>query len=354
MGHSSGEIAAAYATGALSLSSACKVAYYRGLLAGKLRANVTVPGAMLAANLSACEVSGYLNAMNMPEYLKKVTVACMNSPQNSTLSGPEEAIDLIKEHLDTDGIFSQKLKTGVAYHSASMQVIASEYKELMGALHPGDNTELAAVTMVSSVTGAAISSSKILAQPQYWVDNLVSPVKFSDAVRHMVQAQLSLGTAPLTHLIEIGPHPALRRPIHDTIRAMKAVDNIQKDIRYSHVLHRSKDAQMAMLDFTGRLFCDGFPVKVTAVNRQPDEKAEPQSFRVDCPEYPFNHTKSYWLEPRLSRDSRLRVAAPSDSLGARFHDWNPLEPKWRRFLSADSTPWTKDHVVSNMQFFSFL
>ncbi|KAI0010005.1 hypothetical protein F4779DRAFT_331916 [Xylariaceae sp. FL0662B] len=341
VGHSSGEIAAAYTVGGLSLSSACKVAYYRGQLAGKLKTTADIPGAMLSANLSAHQVQDYLTLISSSQLVKQVHVACINSPSNSTLSGPEEAIDIIKRELNKDGIFSKKITTGVPYHSPFMQSIAAKYKELIGSLEAGDCDTFAAVPMVSSVSGQPILSPMSLTTAQYWVDNLVSPVKFSDALRTLTNGQLKIGASSISHLIEVGPHPALRRPIEDTL---SRTANKTRQIRYSHVLHKAKPAHQAMLGFLGQLFCDGYPVSITAANQQSDGK-ETLPFRVDCPEYPFNHSRAYWREPRLSRDSRLRGTAPGDSLGARFHDWNPLEPKWRKFLSVDSTPWTKDHLV---------
>ncbi|KAF5590970.1 polyketide synthase [Fusarium pseudocircinatum] len=122
-GHSSGEIAAAYASGGLSLESACRVSYFRGLLAGRLReANASSPGAMLSINLAPHHVSEYLEKID----ITTVNVACINSPLNVTLSGSEDAIEKVKSQTDQDGIFAQKLKTGVAYHSPSMKAMSDQ------------------------------------------------------------------------------------------------------------------------------------------------------------------------------------------------------------------------------------
>ncbi|KAK3933755.1 thiolase-like protein [Diplogelasinospora grovesii] len=110
VGHSSGEIAAAYAMGALSLESACKVSCFRGQLAGKLRAADS--GAMISLNLAEDEVLAYLEKIGTAA--AGVSVACINSPLNCTLSGPECAIEALKEQAQRDQIFAQKLKTGIA------------------------------------------------------------------------------------------------------------------------------------------------------------------------------------------------------------------------------------------------
>lgn len=350
VGHSSGEIAAAYTVGALSLASACKVAYWRGHVAGRLRASTETPGAMLSANLSADDAQDYLASIagDSSELCKQVHVACINSPLNSTLSGPEEAIDLVLQHLDDDGIFGRKLKTGIAYHSQAMNVVAAEYAELMGSLEAGDYDPFSAVPMVSSVSGQVIASPAVLAKTRYWTENLVSPVKFSEALVNLAQGQVSTAASAISHFVEIGPHPALRRPIQETA---SQIGKGKGQFRYAHVLHNAKQASQAVLECLGQLFCDGYPVPVAMVNEQqwdPKSQQHTPAFYTDCPEYPFDHSRTYWSESRMSRDYRLRLEAPRDSLGTRFHDWNPLEPKWRRFLSSESTPWTKDHVVSHL------
>lgn len=342
-GHSSGEIAAAYATGALSLVSACKVSYYRGQLAGKLRsANASCPGAMISINLAENQVPVFLENIKATD----VCVACINSPLNCTLSGLEVSIDAVKAEADKIGIFAQKLKTGVAYHSSSMLAIADEYLSLMGSLEsaePQIAKTKSAIPMVSSVTGRSIRPAE-LTKGQYWVENMVSPVRFADAVQVLTQesAKLKVGLGNITDLVEVGPHPALRRPISDTINQER---NRKKQIRYSSVLHRSQPPIQTTLELMGRLFCHGHPVSVSAVNQQTTNRQP--AFLVDCPQYPFDHSHKYWAESRISRDYRLRGTVKGETLGVRVSDWNELEPRWRNFLSIDSTPFAGHHMISD-------
>lgn len=339
VGHSSGEIAAAYAVGALSLLAACKVSYFRGQLAGKLRATSSTPEAMISVNLSEDEVQGYLQGISA-DVASNINIACINSPLNCTLSGKESAIDIAKEQLDKDGIFAQKLKTGVAYHSPSMSQIADEYISQMGALDGGNPKGVkSSIPMVSSVTGLPVRPAS-LASAQYWVDNMVSPVRFSDAVHVLTQktSTLKMGMGNITDLIEVGPHPALRRPVQDTLAK---AGNKNKQVRYSHVLHRSHSAVQTILELLGQLFCHGHAVSIPTANQGTSSR-----FLVDCPKYPFDRSKTYWFESRLSRDFRLREGIKGETLGARFFDWNPLEPRWRNFLSVETTPWIGDHVIS--------
>ncbi|KAF5254445.1 hypothetical protein FANTH_703 [Fusarium anthophilum] len=325
IGHSSGEIAAAYASGGLSLESACRVSYFRGVLAGKLReTNASSPGAMLSINLAPHHVLGYLEKTGV----LAINVACINSPLNVTLSGPEEAIDKIKSQADQDDIFAQKLKTGVAYHSPSMKAIASEYLAALERLTKRkDGTS---IPMVSSVTGKSISP-ETLSTAQYWVDNMLSPVRFAEVVQVIANKNSArkFGLGNITDLLEIGPRPALRRPVKDTLNEMGTA------------------GKGTTLELAGQLFCRGYPVSISAANQQRTNA----KFLVDCPKYPFDRSQRYWAEPRLSRDFRLRETVKGELLGVRVSDWNPLEPRWKNFWSIDSSAWTGDHKISDTVLF---
>ncbi|KAL7823910.1 polyketide synthase [Trichoderma gracile] len=351
VGHSSGEIAAAYAIGALSLQSACKVSYFRGQLAGRLRAaNEASPGAMMSINLAESNVSEYLSKIG-PE-ASSVCVACINSPLNCTLSGPEAAIDAIKAQADNDGIFAQKLKTGVAYHSRAMEAIADEYLALMGSLEGASRQDLkvaSGIPMVSSVSGKVVRPAA-LAKGQYWVNNMVSPVRFADAVQLLTQepSKVKVGLSNITDLVEIGSHPALRRVAQDTIRQ---TGNKKRTIRYSAALQRSHPPIKTTLELVGQLFCWGHNVSIAAVNQtplaQPGGASKKPAFLVDTPEYPFDRSHKYWVESRISRDFRFRGNVKGDVLGARVSDWNPLVPRWRNLLAVESVPWAGHHKVTD-------
>ncbi|KAI1453481.1 hypothetical protein F4805DRAFT_478404 [Annulohypoxylon moriforme] len=340
VGHSSGEIAAAYAIGALSHKSACKVAYFRGQLAGKLRAAAINPGAMMSVNLPEDEVPMHLEKAGVPQFGEyAICVACVNSPTNVTVSGPSDAIDIFKEYLDKLGLFAQKIKTGVAYHSPAMYSVAAEYLTLMGTLEAGrSRSGSRPITMISSVTGHVISP-KLLARPRYWVDNLVSPVQFSKAVQDLVgdtqKSLLPTGIDSITDLVEVGPHAALRRPVKDSVTS---------PLRYHSVLERKKSPLRTTLSLLGTLFCHGYPVSIVAGNHQTQGNLP---FLVDCPPYPFNHSRRYWTESRISKDLRLRPGSSGYMLGKRAHDWNALQPRWRSWLSVEKMPWLGDHVVSD-------
>ncbi|KAI1276492.1 fatty acid synthase S-acetyltransferase [Xylaria sp. FL0933] len=334
IGHSSGEIAAAYTIGALSLESACKVAYYRGLVAQKVLEDTSSrPGTMLSVNLPSTEVHNYLANMKLRG---NIQVACVNSPANSTLSGDGEDLSLLEQQLEKDTIFCRGLKTGIAYHSSAMQPIASWYLSLISSINEGVFSDTS-TTMVSTVTGKPVSPATLLA-PEYWVDNLISPVNFSEAMRALLE------TIPhISEIVEVGPHATLQRPIKDILKHLP--DNASER-RYVSVLNRNQPASRSVLNLVGSLYCHGYPVSIQNANQQ-DWREHMSPFLLDGPAYPFDHSKSYWAESRLSSDFRLREPVPGDLLGSRVSDWNPMEPRWRSILNLNSLPWIGHHVVSD-------
>ncbi|KAI1120480.1 hypothetical protein F5Y10DRAFT_289649 [Nemania abortiva] len=348
VGHSSGEIAAAYATGALSERAASIIAYYRGQLADKLKNSTAVCYAMMSVNLSEKEVPIYLASKSkLPASVDHVQIACVNSPRNCTLAGTDEAICAIQEQLEQDSVFAQKLDVGIAYHSTTMKAIATEYAEILGCLD-SETMKETHIPMISSVTAKVVPASS-LTTAQYWVNNLVSPVRFYDAFLELSQLPESIlpdGRA-ITDVVEIGPHPALRRPIHDSLKAASFPPQ-RKEPGYYFLLHRNRRPSRTFLEFIGRLFCLGYPVCLSTTNPPQDRL---QSRLINCPQYPFNQSLQYWAESRISRNSRLPHGPVSDLLGCRSPDENPLHASWRKVMNPESTPWLKEHIVNGLSVF---
>ncbi|KAL9059556.1 MAG: hypothetical protein Q9206_001431, partial [Seirophora lacunosa] len=348
IGHSSGEIAAAYAAGGLSLESACKVSYHRGRLASLLAHSGQRNGGMIAVNLSEVEMDDYLRRRESTLHKLSVHIACINSSQNITLSGVEEDVDLVKSELETKGVPTQKLKTGVAYHSPFMQGIAAEYERCLQDLVRPAETCLHPVEMISTVAGASMHDVGMLSKAAYWVDNMVQPVKFFPALKNLVtrsRRTRQLGGMPnhVVHdLIEIGPHPALRRPAQRIIEDFAP----KKNIRYSYVLSRQKADAGALLELVGSLWSLGHSAALEEANKTASTPTLQPSVLIDLPEYPFDHSRTYWYESATSKNTRLRKHPRTELLGTPAPDWNNLEPRWRKFFDTTEAPWIEDHKVN--------
>jgi len=191
VGHSSGEIAAAYAMGAITRENAWKIAYHRGRCAATLEQKDSPKGAMLAAALGEEAAQGYLTHVAPGS----VAIACVNGPVSVTFSGDEEQIVRLQELLVTDGVRATRVNVNVAYHSHQMLALAGEYREAIR-----DVKGMAAsgtVAMYSSAYGRRVSGEEL--NGEYWVHNLCSPVLFYDAVSQMTSE------VPVNTFIEVGP-----------------------------------------------------------------------------------------------------------------------------------------------------
>ena len=343
LGHSSGEIAAAYCAGAISQSFACTLAYYRGAVSARLEGDDSSKGSMMVAALSESEVAEYLITLQHGEDSGHLTVACVNSPNNVTVSGDAKALELLRTTLEADDVFVRKLHVKVAYHSAHMDRVAADYAELLRrSEQPDERVTSIKPRMYSSLKGSAIST-KELASAEYWVQNLVSQVRFSDALKEMCldAAGQSPANAHGHHfLLEIGPHSALRRSVNETLRSLGTSDRVT----YGSALVQGVDSRQAICEQAGRLWCLGHNIDLKAVNSPHQSWCTARPLQ-DLPEYPFNHEQSYWLESRLSKNFRFRTHGRHELLGTRVNDWNPLDARWRNIIRFADSPWIADHKV---------
>ena len=349
VGHSSGEIAAAYCTGGLCRDSAWKVAYYRGHLCAQLALRTKTPGAMMSVGISEAKVIPFLAGLTSEKGASHVTVGCINSPDNVTLTGIEEHIDALKTTLERHQIFVRKLNVGVAYHSIHMEDVASEYERLLKDISSGYSAQNSpSALMFSTVSGEIVRPDR-LKESEYWGKNLTSPVQFVDAITSLLShssgghgderngGQDEVGV--IDHLVEIGPHSTLQGPLKNILKCI----GLYETTGYSSLLSRGKCARETSLTTAGRLHCLGCRVDLMEVNLLRGQRIP--RMLIDLPGYPFNHSQQYWLESRISKNFRFRRHPPHELLGTTVRDWNPLEPTWRHFIRDSESPWTSDHKV---------
>jgi acyl transferase domain-containing protein len=345
VGHSSGEIAAAFASGAISRTTAWKLAYHRGHLSAAISRSIDqVRGGMLAVGLGSADAALQIEELG-PKY--RLTIACINSPKNVTVSGSEGAIDALKALLDTQKIFARKLQVQTAYHSDFMQPITAEYRTLIGTLQPGTWHGLRVPAFYSSLTGKQASSEDLLS-PSYWVNNLASTVKFSDAVTQMLAdskpraKQLrQQASFPISELVEIGPHAALRGPIREIMDQIADVDSVT----YTSILRRGASAVDTALEVASWLYCRGHAVDILALSTKSADERSPQML-INLPGYAFDHSKQYWNESRLYKSYRFRKVGRHELLGAPVPDWDPSNAIWRNWIRISENPWILDHRVT--------
>ena len=343
VGHSSGEIAAAYCSGALSHNSAVKIAYLRGVYASQIVAPDGSSLGMMAVSKSPSEFEQLLIAHPKSHGWSKVSVGCINSSKNITLTGDFQQLLELKKILDAEGVFARKLAVEIAYHSPFMASISKSYLESMGQLDEDNRPEHnnSKIVMWSSVTGH-VSSRKELCSPDYWVRNLLEQVKFSEALEDLCTNMTELSRIQEDSsicLVEVGPHAALRRPVQDILRAQSSF----KGINYASVLVQDKSALLTALDVVGFLYCAGCNIDLVKINSPQQKDLRALS---GLPSYPFNHSQRYWIESQLSENFRFRKFARHDLLGLPDLDTNSLNAKWRNVIRVSENPWVLDHTMS--------
>ncbi|KAG9238233.1 hypothetical protein BJ875DRAFT_492652, partial [Amylocarpus encephaloides] len=335
IGHSSGEIAAAYTVGALSQQSALRVAYSRGLLQVKSSAR----GAMLAVGLGEKDVQKYISTLRAG----LAVVACANSPSSVTISGDEGAIVELKNALDGHSIFARRLLVDTAYHSHHVQSVAAQYLSDLAGLKSSQATT--SIKFFSSVTASEKVSSF---DSDYWVANLVSKVRFHEALERLCLNH-NVGSSLLSAkevLVEIGPHSALAGPVRQTIIPL----SLAYGFAYLSPLIRKQDAASSFLHFVGSYFEQGCQVDLGAANSLFTSKHK-QNVLSNLPPYAWDHSTTYWHESRLSKEHRFREFPYHDLLGVRIPASTDLHPTWRHIVSPTRLPWVRDHVIDGVMVF---
>ncbi|EAW12336.1 putative polyketide synthase [Aspergillus clavatus NRRL 1] len=352
-GHSSGEIAAAYAIGALGLEDAMSAAYYRGIAASRLSQNEEVRGAMLAVGMPSDSIQPFLDSLKTG----KAVVACINSPTSVTVSGDVTAIGELEGVLREREIFHRRLMVNVAYHSHHMELVGGEYLGLISNITPqaGDQVQQSrnrVVSFFSSVTGGEVQASDL--GSQYWTRNLLGQVKFVESVR-----ALCYGTNNTTRrtkrvggmrkvgvdvLLEVGPHAALSGPIRQILKEDSKLD--AAGVQCISILTRKSNSVTTALEAAGTLACLGYQVNFEAINDPLQNIGDPQVL-IDLPCYVWNHNRSYWAEARMSKAYRQRKNPRTDLLGVIDRMSCPFEPRWRNHLRVSELPWLRDHKIQS-------
>jgi acyl transferase domain-containing protein/SAM-dependent methyltransferase len=353
VGHSSGEIAAAYCAGLVSRESAWRASFFRGLVTG--RQTTETKGAMLAVGLGSEALGPYLDKVHA-QLSGELVVACLNSPRSSTVSGDVHKVEALRQILEADEVFARKLKVPNAYHSTHMQEFADEYVRLVGTLHAPSEPLQSPVIMFSSVTGEAIQDGCL--SIDYWTKNLLNPVRFSDALAGLCFSRTTKTQATLRAdaaganvfadvLLELGPHGALQGAIRDVLAAH--AEGVA--VAFLPTLNRTAPVADVFLTAIGHLHARGYPINVDDVNRSAnttgEEKSRPLRRLPQIPGYQFNHSNKFWFESRLSRNYRLRKEIRHDLFGAPVPDWDATAPRFRNFLRISEQPWLRDHIVTD-------
>ncbi|WP_321884437.1 SDR family NAD(P)-dependent oxidoreductase [Paraburkholderia bannensis] len=310
VGHSVGEVAAAWASGALTLADAVQVVKIRS----RAQALTRGTGRMAAAGIGEAEARELILQQGLTG---DVEVAGINSVQSVTLAGSLAGLDVIGTALKATGRFYQLLDLDYAFHSRHMNGIEAPVREGLADIAP----RAVAHRYVSTVTGGPLDGSALDAQ--YWWRNIREPVRFGDAIAHLVEKGVRL-------FVEVGPHSILRTYVKQTLAALKESGAPLPTLKRQHdsaaTLHRAVLAAVA---------------HGARVDR---ERLVPRTVDTDSvalPVYPWQH-EHYWLVPTIEGYGLANRHRVHPLLGYRLHEH---AFGWENHIDPTRLPYLADHVV---------
>ncbi|ORY71958.1 putative polyketide synthase [Pseudomassariella vexata] len=348
VGHSSGEIAAAYAAGYLTARDAMYVAYYRGLHT-RLACSPNegdIKGAMMAVG-SSMEDMAELCADRV--FSGRVAVAAINSSSSVTVSGDEDAIAELEIILDDEGKFHRRIKVEKAYHSKHMLPCVDPCTKSLhrSGVAPQKPGKTSSCTWVSSVYDSLIDEemAATLGDIPYWVDGVKKPVLFMQAIRR------AMAVDPCHLVLEVGAHPALKGPASQTIQEIMG-----KAIPYHGMLARGTCAVEATsramgflwsyMDHNGtRLNLDSYENTVIG------DKCRRFIPVKGLPTYRWNHSTKFRHESRKNRKMVRRQERVHPLLGDVTTDSAPHHMSWRNLLRVSEMEWLSGHKVQGQTVF---
>jgi polyketide synthase 12 len=195
LGHSHGEIAAAYVAGGLTLPDAINVVAQRGSAVNAAAST----GGMAAIGWPAERVLAFVERWD-----QSVSVAAYNGPSSTVVTGSAAVIDELMAAATRDNVRAARIPAEFALHSAQLDELRTALRESLADIRPRS----ADVTFISSVTGAALDTS--ILDADYWFANLAQPVLFEQAVQWSHQHGYHT-------FIEVCPDPELIGDIRESL-----------------------------------------------------------------------------------------------------------------------------------------
>ncbi|MFI7143997.1 SDR family NAD(P)-dependent oxidoreductase [Nonomuraea sp. NPDC050022] len=303
IGYSLGEYVAACLGGVFTLEDALYVVAERARLIAAAPA-----GRMVAVAADEDRVQGLLVGAEA-----EVDVAALNGPSMTVLSGRPEDIEAVTRRLTAEGVACRPLRSAHAFHSSLLQPA----REKLAALLDSVPRQAPAITIVSNLTGVALTAEQATSS-QYWADQLVSPVRFADAVRHCVSQEVDV-------FVELGPGQTLGGLVRQNLSDRPAT--VLGTLPPLWTAGQRRDARSELLEACGRLWELG-----VTLNWAP---TRPTGARlVDLPAYPFQRTR-FWPDQGRDVPRTDRPAKPADFAFAPIWQQDPTRPTPTHLASRD-------------------
>ncbi|MEU1400354.1 type I polyketide synthase [Micromonospora zamorensis] len=309
-GHSIGELSAAHVAGVLDLADAAALVAARGRLMQALPDG----GAMAALQACEAEVLAALDGVD-----GRITVAAVNGPTSTVVSGDEAAVEQLVTHWRDTGRRAKRLQVSHAFHSPHLDPMLGDFRRAATAVtyHPPQ------IPIVSTLTGELATTAE-LTSPDYWVRHARETVRFADAVLALHQRQVRT-------LLELGPDPVLAAMAEETL-----ADHPGRAAVAVAALRTGHPEPVTVLSALARLQTRGTDPDWTAVYAGSDGR------RIPLPTYAFQH-QPYWLRPDPADSVDSGTGHPLLHTVTTLADTGEVLFTGR--LATALQPWLTDHTV---------
>lgn len=306
VGHSVGEVSAAYVSGALNLADAVRVIYHRS----RVQQTTSGLGKMLAVGLRPTEARELLGDR------KGICIAAINSPTAVTLSGDPEPVQELAVELERSNTFNTFLRVTVAYHSHQMEPLKEDLETSLESIRPLNPS----LPIYSTVTGRIAEGE--YCDGAYWYRNIRNAVLFSDAMDSLVADGYKL-------FLEVGPHPVLSPSVSECLTRT----GIEGQVLIS--LRRKESEGLNLARTAARLYAAGYKIDWRQLT--------PGATYTRLPAYPWQRDR-YWIESeRNAYDRKGAIVHPLLGIVA----W-VAGKAWECDLNFYPLAYLSDHIIDGV------
>ena len=322
VGHSIGELTAAYVSGVFSLKDACKLVATRGELMGELPAG----GTMVAVQASEQEIRS-----SLADFEGLVAIAAVNGPSSVVLSGEQDAVNQLVDLWRDRSRKTKRLRVSHAFHSHRMDGMLERFAEVVGEVSFGSPQ----IPIVSNLTGATVDATRVCSV-DYWVRHVRDTVRFGEGVAW-------LGSQGVRRFLELGPDGALSAIAREILGGdgTTGPEDESAQVLAVPLLRDGRPENATLMNALAEAFVAG--VELDWDRAFADSAAE----RVNLPTYAFQRRR-YWVTPPSGAGDMANAGqspATHPLLGAATELAGERGYLFTGKVSLQDHPWLADHTA---------